>query len=144
MTNNHWHFTRDDVEMVLNNYYDLATGAQLNNSTTTNNPESQRGYTSCHATYEESCMLAAEVCRRVRKCGLDGLLVEERYGLKGKTTPKTIEQIADERDLKDDDILRRINKVIWYCCGKKPKELDYEHWKRLKHYRKKDSTMVVI
>lgn len=130
-----WRLDHDVVIMILEHYHDLATGAQL--ATGEEKPEYKNLSGNARAPYEGSCMLAAEVARRVRRCGLDGYLVEDRYGLNLMASPKTIEQIADERALLDTDVERRINRVIWYCVGRKVKPMEYWQWLRDKKYRRK-------
>jgi len=121
--------------MVLNYYHDLSTGAQPEHPND-NNPECSKSRIA-HGPYENPCMLAAEVARRVRRCGFDGYLVEERYGLNLMARPKQTEQIAAERGLPELDICKRINRVTWYCVGRKAKTETYCQWLRDKKYRRK-------
>lgn len=129
-----WKLDHDTVILILEHYHDLATGARLVNDV--GNSET-RGDSS-HTVFEESCMLAAEVARRVRRCGQDGMIVEERYGLNLMAAPKDVEQIADERVMLDTEIYRIIKKVAWYCTGRNAKQQDYEDWKAGRHYRRKN------
>jgi hypothetical protein len=92
-----------------------------------------------HAPYEAACLLAGEVSARVKACGLDGLLVEDLYGMNG-TAPKRPGQIARERRMRFKDVCNRLNKVLWYCTddeetGGRRREI-YEDWKKRKEYRK--------
>ena len=125
----YWRLDYDTVLMVLENYHDLATGAQPGGMTSSDgNPESQRA-TSYHAPFESSCMLAAEVARRVRLCGIDGMICEERYGLTMVSKPKTVEQIAEARCIDVRIISRSITRVTWYCTGRNLRKLNYEQFK---------------
>jgi hypothetical protein len=65
--------------------------------------KNQEGANAIHPVSPVICSSARgkPVCRRVRRCGLDGMLCEERYGLNLLAKPKTIEQIANERHLLD-------------------------------------------
>jgi hypothetical protein len=135
-----WKLDHDTVVMVLEHYHDLATGAQP--TTGEEKPENKNPMSAARAPFESPCMLAAEVARRVRRCGQDSYLVEERYGLNMMASPKTIEQIADERGLLDTEIDKRINRVIWYCVGRKAKSEEYWQWMRDKKYRRKPVIMV--
>jgi hypothetical protein len=135
-----WTLDYDTVVMILDHYHDLAVGAQL--STGEEKPEYKNLSGNARAPYEGSCMLAAEVARRVRRCGQDGYLVEERYGLNLMASPKTIEQIADDRALLDTEIHKRIKRVIWYCVGRKAKTEEYWQWMRDKKYRRKPVIMM--
>jgi hypothetical protein len=138
----YWKLDYKTVCMILENYHDLSTGARLGGSD--GNPESQKTGNVPHGPQEEMGMLCATVCHRVRKCGLDGMLVEERYGLNYLKSPKLEEQIAEERLIKLSDVFSRINKVIWYCVGRRAKRdeqgrpLSYEDWKVTRKYRRKE------
>ena len=135
----YWRLDHDTVMMVLENYHDLATGAQPGGMTSNDagNPESQRVNSSYHAPFENSCLLSAEVARRVRLCGLDGMIVEERYGLNLMAKPKTVEQIAEARRIEVTLIVQRIKKVVWFCVGRNLRRESYEEWKCLQRWRRK-------
>jgi hypothetical protein len=143
MENDLWAFEFDTVQMVLEHYHDISVGVSQRSLTTYDNPESKRTGTNSDASFVITCMLAAEVARRVRRCGQDGMIVEERYGLNLMAAPKTIEQIADERVMLDVKIYRIINKVIWYCTGRNLIEQDYEGWKRGKKYRRRENILII-
>jgi len=140
---NYWRLDHDTVMMVLEHYHELSTGGKPENPPGYDNPETKRTGTGCHASYEEMGMLCATVCHRVRRCGTDGMLVEERYGLNLMTAPKNEEQIAQERNIPAEDIYRRINKVTWYCVGRWARKESYEEWKKLKQYRKSEANLSV-
>ena len=134
----YWRLDHDTVMMILENYHDLATGAQPGStSNDAGNPESQRVNSSYHAPFENSCCLSAEVARRVRLCGLDGMICEERYGLNLMAKPRTVEQIAEARRLDVALIVQRIHKVTWFCVGRNLRPESYEDWKQGKRYRRK-------
>lgn len=138
----YWKLDYQTVCMILENYHELATGAQPESPPGFDNPETKRTGVSNHGWFENSCLLAAEVASRVKRCGLDGMLVEERYGLDW-TAPKLESQISAERGIKIDKIHASINKVIWYCVGRKRKRISYEDWKKGKHYRKTEANLSV-
>ena len=133
----YWRLDHETVMMVLENYHDLATGAQPGSNRDDGNPESQRAGSSYRAPFENSCCLAAEVARRVRLCGLDGMICEERYGLNLMAQPKTVEQIAEARRIDVNLISLRISKVTWFCVGRNLRVESYEDWKTGKRYRRK-------
>ena len=85
------------------------------------------------APFENPCLAIAELEIRVKRCGLDGFLVEER--LNGKDE----EQIARERYMPLEVVERRINKVLCYCASgnaarwvttRKRRGLSYEEWQK--------------
>lgn len=97
------------------------------------------------APFENPCLVIAELEIRVKHCGLDGFLVEQ------KINGKTEEEIAKERCMDLDYVRRRINKVLWYCAsGSKPRwietqkrgGLSYEEWKATRRYRKVIGSLV--
>ena len=85
-----------------------------------------------HASFETACLVAAEAEIRAKKCGLDGYLVEDRYI---KELP--VEDIARKRHLRIDDVIRRINKVLWYSAsGHNQRPETYDEWKRQSRYNR--------
>lgn len=91
-------------------------------------------------------LILAELSRRVMRCGMDGLLVEQRM------LGKTDEDIARDRHITLGQIRNGINKVLWYCAsGEYPmwwtvrdrkgnikrQGIEYEDWKRQKLFRKR-------
>jgi len=91
------------------------------------------------APFENPCLVIAELEIRVKRCGLDGFLVEEKIGGKSE------EEIAKERCLDVDYIRRRINKVLYYCASgsiprwistRRRKGQSYEEWRRGWNWRK--------
>ena len=121
----YWKLDLDAVIMILENYRELSTGANPENPAGYDNPETGRVGGSVRAPFENSCMLAAEVARRVRRCGIDGFIVEERYGLVGWSYPKEPETISQERGIVLNDIYRKINRVAYYCCGRRCRKETY-------------------
>jgi len=94
------------------------------------------------APFENPCLLIAELEIRVKRCGIDGFLVEE------KIAGKDEEEIARERHLDIDYIRRRINKVLYYCAsGSRPrwqstwkrKGLTYQDWLKGRHWRRNEN-----
>ena len=84
------------------------------------------------ASFENACLVIAELEIRVKRCGLDGFLAEAKINGKDEV------EIAFERCLDLDYVRRRINKVLWYCAsgskaGWKPTRwrygMTYEEWK---------------
>ena len=84
------------------------------------------------ASFENPCLVIAEVEIRIKRCGLDSFLAEEKLG------GKTEEEIASERCLDIGYVKRRINKVLNYCASgniarwvdtRQRKGQTYEEWK---------------
>ena len=132
-----WRLDHEIVMMILENYHELISGAKLYSTSDDSNSETQRANHSYRADFETSCLLAAEVSRRVRLCGLDGMICEERYGLNPLCVPKPVEKIAEERRIDVTLIVHRINKVAWYCVGRNLRKETYEEWKNLQRWRRK-------
>jgi hypothetical protein len=125
-------FDREGIDWILNYAQTLKEGMWPD-------PESS-GYTEIpggkranhRGPFENPCLAIAELEIRIKRCGMDGFLVEEVINGKDE------ERIARERHLDIDYIQRRINKVLWYCAsGSKPGWLPtrwrygmtYEEWK---------------
>jgi hypothetical protein len=90
----------------------------------------QRGI--LHAGFETAVLVAAEVKMRAMKCGLDEPLLEDRY-VEGLTE----REIARKRHLREEDVARRINKVLWYSAsGRNQRTETYEEWKRKSSYNR--------
>ena len=98
------------------------------------------GKAHAHAPFETAVLVIAELEIRVKRCGLDGFLWEEKY-IRGFDEP----QIAQNRCLDERTVFSRINKVLGYCAsGRKPrwittkrkKAQTYEEWKRNRGYRR--------
>ena len=83
-----------------------------------------------HAYFENPCLLIAEVHNRIKRCGLEGILVEERYGLRNGTEPMLEDEIARVRRMDFKTVRRIIKKVINYCASEDMMGLSYEEWKR--------------
>lgn len=132
-------FDFNEVEQILNNFHDFQAGIWPNGIT----PEQlgiRKNYAMPHAPHEAACLVAGEIGIRVKRCGNDGYLVEERYGMNWGAALKYPKEIAQERYITLREIENRINKVIWYVAdnnwyGDKPET--YEHYKARKAYRKK-------
>lgn len=95
---------------------------------------------SCRASFENIVLIIAELDIRVKRCGLDGFLVEE------KMLGKDEAQIARERCLYRDYVKSRINKVLWYCASgswapwiatQAREGLTYDEFKRLNLHTQK-------
>ncbi len=127
-----WNFSRRQVQWVLDNFPDLREGIW---------PDFEQAecygrgtLVSARAAFESAAMLAAELGCRVKMCGLDGLLVEERYGMV-TDVPKLEAVIARERHLDLYEVVSRILRVSWYCTSERGtdgarRRQSYEDWKR--------------
>jgi hypothetical protein len=132
----YWKFDHDTVMMILENYQELSTGAKLESPDGFDNPETKGTGVGHHGWFEGSCMLAAEVARRVWRCGKDGMIVEERFGLRGWDSPKSEELISQKRSIPIEDIQWSIDRVTFYITGRIPrwettekrKGIEYQDW----------------
>lgn len=130
-------YRREDIDFILDHYQDLQKGIL---------PEpvyddSEERSTSRHrALFEEACLCSGEIAARVKLCGQDGMLVEERYGM-NNLPPMSEAQIEKSRHIDLYEVCRRINRVKWFCVGRTRKIGGYEAWKRRTrhslHYRDK-------
>ena len=123
-------YTHDEVLWILYNYHALSYG---------DIPKEREQVGSFvrnfRAPYETACIMAAEVCVRVKKCGVDGMLVEEKFGLLTGYS-QTEKEIGRRRQMYVDDVYNRINRVTWYCTGINIKKQSYEGWKRENRYKR--------
>lgn len=130
-------FDRDCVKWILENYHALTSGVAWPDSMPSCYTDLPGGQgISHHASFETACLVAAEVFIRVKRCGFDGYIVEERY-----IQCLSEEEIAKIRWLPLKVIYGRINKVIGYCAsGRLPRWKDtkwrkgqtYEEWRRFR------------
>jgi hypothetical protein len=132
-------FDRAGVDWIVNYAQELKRG-EWPEGVSSDYPPSVNRTRSARAYFENPCLVIAELEIRVKRCGLDGFLVEE------KISGKDEEQIARERFLSVDYVRRRVNKVLWYCSSgrvarwistKKRKGLTYEEWLKGWHWRKR-------
>lgn len=83
-----------------------------------------------HAPFEDPCLTAAEIGNRVARCGLDGFVVEERYGMKWGAWPQSEAEIAHRRHILTAQVYSRISNVILYCTDQEQaQKLPYQVWK---------------
>jgi hypothetical protein len=80
------------------------------------------------AGFEGACEVAAEIAIRVRRCGLDGMLVEAVF--MREDSPRRESEIARQYHLEVWDVHRRINRVCAYCEGENARAEDYQTWLR--------------
>lgn len=88
---------------------------------------------SARANFENPCLLCGEVGSRIKLCGFDGMLTEERYGIRdGKSLMEW--EIANQRRIPVREICQRIKKAIAYICSEGTngaRRLEsYDTWKR--------------
>lgn len=126
-------FTREQVEWVLDNIHTLSCGSWPGTIPSGYTELPSIGRVNPRAYFETAILVAVEVELRIRKCGLDGYLVEEKY-MDGLSE----EDIAQTRSLLVGDVRRRINRVLFYCAsGRNQRTESYEDWRRkVKHQRK--------
>lgn len=141
MPDSRWSFPPEVVDAVLDHYSDLSSGQgiDINVECYGNSPS----YNS-HASFEEFSSLAAELARRIKKCGLDGILTERRYGIPNMK-PQSCDQLADERCMDAEEIRKAIESVKGYITGSVPRWIDtdkrkgmtYEQYNKLNIMREK-------
>ena len=99
------------MKRILNDYYSLSRGMFVNQIHYEN-----IGIKVPHigrAAFEAACLLAAEIGLRVKRCGMDGLLVEAVFMHSEEPIPEST--IAREHGIFD--VHKRINRVTAYCTG---------------------------
>jgi hypothetical protein len=125
--------TQDGVKEVLENYTLYCQGIIPDG---TNSDNLGIKVPNSHATFEAACLIAGEVSIRVRRCGAEGLIIEEYYGL--KSSPKSIQWLWDVRRIPESYLQSCINKVTLYCSDDEySKRLDYQEWKRVGFQRRR-------
>ena len=96
---------------------------------------------SSHASFENACLVAAEIEIRVQRCGLDGYLVGDKYALGQRMTEEdrmTEEQIARKRHMYVSKVHNIIKSVLDYCAsGHKQRIESYQEFKRRTHSNRK-------
>lgn len=125
---NLWRFQRDDIMLILDYFSDFRQGYVVQKA---ENFETlcKKSNIATRAPFEEACLLAAEIHARVCVCGLDGMLVEECYGMNAKPA-RTLEEISHDRHIIITDVWRRINRVMWFCVGRRRRHISYQEWCR--------------
>ncbi len=128
-------YSFEDVEYILSHYQELRCGID---------PDPQpvecgaRVTSRYHAPGIILIEWAGEIGARVKLCGIDGLVVELRYGMH-TGAPMTEAEIERTRHIPLYEIGRRINRVKWFCVGQKRKRESYEAWRSrtrsFHHYR---------
>ncbi len=116
-------YDRDSIDWILDHYQELGCGIDPDPVPS----ESGRNISRYHARGIVLIEMAAEIAARVKLCGLDGMLVEERYGLNDRDPIGEVE-IERSRHIPLYEVCRRINRVKWFCVGRKRKP-DYELWR---------------
>ena len=112
--------TFSEVEYILIHYGDYASG---------NWPDPKSSDNLCvqtsrlRAAFEAPCEIAAEIALRVRRCGLDGLLVEAMFMSGAMLTDDTIEKKYALPDTR-----YRVNRVILYCV--EGRNEPYDNWRK--------------
>lgn len=125
-------FDYGTVLWVLNNYQTLARGLWPDPRSAADLGLPVKRNISRHAPFEDPCLTAAEIGNRVAKCGLDGLLVEERYGMKWGAWPQSEAEIAHRRHIPLMQVSSRITSVAWWCTDEnQATQRSYHQWKWL-------------
>ncbi len=124
-------YDRESVDFILDHYQELSAGIDPDSQCAESGGRSRSRY---HAPGIALIEWASEIAARVKLCGLDGMLVEERYGLRS-TPPAPEAEIAETRHIPLYEVSRRINRVKWFCVGKRRKP-DYELWRAENRFHK--------
>ncbi len=127
-------FSYSKILWVLHHYQELRSGF---------NPDGQpvdsviRSKTVSHrAPYENCCLMAGEVAARIKLCGLDGYLVEDRYGMNDGVKHEVCE-IARMRHLPVKLVSKRIHWVIHFCEGEGRHAMNYQDWKNIHRFQRR-------
>jgi hypothetical protein len=84
-----------------------------------------------HAIFEDPCIFAAEIEQRLEKCGPDAMIVELIYSQDAADELQLIQHIASIHKLPMITIMRKINKVMDYICGRR-KAISYQEYNQHK------------
>jgi|GEM_PF-3752942 len=124
-------YSRAAVDEILDHYQELRCGIDPDPTCGESCGKTLSRYRAKGITFIE---MAGEIAARVKLCGQDGMLCEERYGL---ITEPPVEdaEMERKRHIPLYEIARRINRVKWFCVGRKRKLEGYEVWKaRTQHF----------
>jgi len=89
------------------------------------------------AAFQAAVDTGLEVALRVKRCGQDGMIVEERFGMHWGNEPIEPGEIALKRHIPEGIIRRSIKDVILYCSDEEfEKGLEYHTWRRLTKYQR--------
>lgn len=125
-------FCQRQIFFLLENLYQLREGyypTESNDTGYTDSPHSRVPIKS-HAYFENPCSLAAEVTARLKRCGRDRSLAEDRYCLSHSE-----DEIARKHNLDLDEVIWRIDSVVWYVTGWRRKATPYKRWLANKKHR---------
>jgi hypothetical protein len=125
-------YTFNQVKYILYHYYQLSRGKfpdpEVSERLSISTPGQGR------AGYEAACLMASEVGLRVRKCGLDGMIVEAVF--MGQQGLRKESEVAKEHHLDEADVHRRIRRVVAYCEGFDTREEEYEEWRKENRFKR--------
>jgi len=89
------------------------------------------------AAFQAAVETGLEVALRVKRCGQDGMIVEERFGMHWGNEPIEPGEIALKRHIPEGIVRRNIRDVILYCSDEEfEKGLEYHTWRRLARNRR--------
>jgi len=127
-------YNREQVEWIWENYALISSGKwppECRESGYIGNPSSRS--VSTEGNFVKPAIVAAEISMRCERCWPDCDLVEDKY-LLGLTE----RQIATKRHLTEEEVARRINKVLWYSAsGRNQRKETYAEWKKNVHGNRK-------
>ena len=129
-----WHFGQGHIRYVLENLNDIQKGRYPakfsdNQLPTPGNP-TRIQYSGLH-DYTKVIDLAAELTRRIAKCGADGTILLMHYedGLSEERIAYHLERFW-HKPIGERGVRRAINRVIRYCTGEELRGCPFYHWKR--------------
>lgn len=130
-----WLSTYEQVEWVLDHLHMMQEGQWPDGLP---KDESNVHTGDKRAPFETACLAAGEVELRVKRCGTDGMLAEEKYN-RGLTE----QAIAKARHLPFDQVYYAIRRVINYCASGANRRRNedgspqsYEEWKKINRNRR--------
>jgi len=115
-------FAFNHVKYILYHYWEFASGIWPDPKNDEN--VAVKGLW-LKAPFVDACEFAAEVALRVKRCGLDGLLVETIFMRNGT---RSEDDVAKEYHIKD--VHGRVNRVVRYCADEINIKKDYKAWCR--------------
>ena len=118
---------REHIIFLLKNLVELRAGGYPPDPGVSGYTEAPGGFVTIRArgaSFEYSCLLAAEVDIRLKATGMDGYLVEEKY-----IDDMSEQEISDLRHIPLEEVFRRLRTAINYMSGWKRRPYSYADFK---------------
>jgi hypothetical protein len=118
-------FTHGEVLTVLKNYEEFSSGRFIEASKK-NPAEGRTPGRNVVATFENPCLIAAEIWSRVSSCGKHGEIIKHRFGMNPNSIPISTRRLCRTRGIKLDEFYFILHNVSWYCTGKNRRKEAYD------------------